>query len=149
MNGGLLHKMGIREWLVEKLQGKQSGFFVELSIGRINIKDLNNGILNKCYAESCIAGELRNDAVFFEQVDYHLTNMRKKQIDNLSVKDGRLLRAATRGILMKHDVLSVEPEIKGQVVSEDITPEEVVKLQEMKGQVDKETEKWLEKRPHQ
>lgn len=125
-------------WLNKKALKNASS--IDLSIGKVFFKPLNNGIVNKCKTNSCIGGTLLNDAYFFQLMDYQLTNMSKKQIDNLTVEDGRKLRNAVKDILRKHGVIRVEAQ--GQTDNKDISMEDAQKLNHMKTQADEDFKKW-------
>ena len=97
----------IKDWIIRMLNEKATKNMVkvELSTGVVYLKPLNNGILNKCRQNSCIAGNILNDPLFFNLMDYELSNMSKSQIDKLSVKDGTKLRETVRTILIEAKVV--------------------------------------------
>jgi len=134
----------IIDWLNKKALKNASS--VELSIGKVFLKPLTNGIVNKCKSQSCIVDTAMNDALFFQLMDYELTNMSKSQIDNLTVEDGKRLRNAVKDILRQHGVIRIEAQ--GQTDNKDISIEDAQKLKELKKQADEDIEKW-QKEQHQ
>ena len=84
--------------------------FVDLSVGRIYIKPLNNGIINSVAAKSTIAGSILNNAMYFGLMEYALVELKPKQIDALSVKDGENLRTKIKEILARHNLIITEEE---------------------------------------
>jgi len=134
----------IIDWLNKK--ALKNALSVELSIGRVFLKPLTNGIVNNCKSKSCIVDTAMNDALFFQLMDYELTNMSKKQIDSLTVKDGSKLRNAVKDILRKHGVIRIEAQ--GQKDNKEISIEDAEKLKELKKHADEDIEKW-QKEHHQ
>ena len=106
---------------------------VELSVGKIYLKPLTNGIVNKITTKSCIVGDVLNDGLFFQLMDYELANLSKKRVDSLSVPDGKLLRDKIKEVLMENKVISVDS---------GIPKEDKLKLDSMKLKVEEETKKW-------
>ena len=82
--------------------------FVDLSIGRVYIKPLNNGIINNVAAKSTIYGSVLNNAVYFQQMEYAIVNLKQKQIDALSIPDGTTLRTKIKEILTRHNLIKIE-----------------------------------------
>lgn len=122
--------MGLRDFLIKLLNKKTLQYVgrVELSIGVIYLKPLTYGMVNKCKQKSCIGGNIMNDPLFFELMDYELTNLSKKQIQQLSVADGNKLRDAIRDLLIKEGVVKIE----GTAHPENFNAEDIRKLDEMK-----------------
>ena len=82
--------------------------FVDLTIGRVYIKPLNNGIINKVTSRSTIYGSVLNNSFYFSMMEYELVVLKPKQIDGLSIKDGEKLRSKIKEILTRHGLITVE-----------------------------------------
>lgn len=108
-------------WLIKLLNNKVSKYygFIDLEIGKVYLKHLTNGIVNNCLKKSCLAGNITNDALFFQLIDYELCHLSKKQIDNLSVQDGKKLRDSIRELLLKEGVIKLSSEDKDEFSSKD------------------------------
>ncbi len=134
-------------WLIDWLNKKalKNASSVDLSIGKVFLKPLTNGMDNRCKTKSCIGGTLLNDAYYFQLMDYELTNMTKKQIDSLPPEDGKKLRNAVKDVLRKYNVIRVEAE--GQTDNKKISMEDAEKLKYLKEQNDKEIEQWQKAQP--
>jgi len=130
------------KWLINWLNKKalKNIHSVQLSTGLVYLNPLNNGMVNRCKSKSCIASDVLNDAYFFQLMDYELTNLTKRQIDNLSVKDGKKLRNAVKEILRKQGVIRIEAQ--GQIDNKTISVEDAQKLQQMKKETDEAIQKW-------
>jgi hypothetical protein len=128
----------IKDWLIGLLNKKVlfKGQSVVLSSGVVYLRPLTNGLVNKVRVKSCIAGDLLNEPLFFQLMDYELTRLSKKQIDSLSVDDGNILRDAVRDLLIKNGIVKVEG-AKGDFSAEDIR-----KIEDMKSQVKTDLAKW-------
>jgi len=132
----------IKGWLINWLNKGtlKNASKVELSIGIVYLRPLTNGILNEVKRKSTIAGTIMNDSYFFEFMDYKLTRLSRKQIQNLSVYDGNKLRIAVKELLKQNGVIKIE----GSKDADKLTVEEVEKLAQQKKDVDSELDKYYQ-----
>jgi len=82
--------------------------FVELTVGRVGFKPITNGMLNDITVKSTVINNVLNDNFFFQLFEYAIVDLSKKQIQNLSLKDGDKLRSKLKEILLRHDIIKVE-----------------------------------------
>ena len=82
-----------------------SGKTIPLSTGIVRIKVLTNGIVNSVLSQSCIVSGFQNKYFMLQLFEYALVDLSKKQIDNLSVKDGQKVRKVIKNILFEHEIL--------------------------------------------
>lgn len=85
-----------------------SDYTVNLSIGTVRFRKIKNGMLNKILNKSTVLGGVINNGIFISLFEQELCELSKKQIDNLTLKDGSKLREAVRNILVEHNILQVE-----------------------------------------
>ena len=122
--------MKIKELIIKWLnkEALKQGTAVELSVGKVYLKPLTIGMVNRANAKACIAEDLVNSPMFFNEMDYELTSLSKKEIDNLSVGDGQKLRNAIRNVLIKEKVVKIE----GASNAEGLSAEDLQHLHDQK-----------------
>jgi len=88
-----------------------SGDFVRLNSGkRVLFYELTNGIVNKVMARATYRGTNLNNPLFFQLMDYELVKLSKRQLDNLPISDGNIVREKVREILTRHKILVEDKE---------------------------------------
>ena len=96
-----------------RLFKKEIVSYAELSIGKVGIKPLRNGALNNIKSVSTIAKDIINENLFYQLMEYELTDLSLRQIKGLSVSDGKKLRAAIKDVLKRYDLrINFEPLIE-------------------------------------
>jgi len=133
----------IKEWLIGWLNKGTLKHVdkIELSIGIVYLKPLTNGALNRIRKESTVAGSILNDSYFFELMDYEMAQLSKKQIQNLSIKDGDKLRIAVKEILKQNNIIKIE----GTNNASELSIEEVEIKNRQKQEVKKELNDYYKK----
>jgi len=88
--------------LFKKKQVQLTDDFVELSIGRVYFKPILSGALNRIKLVSTITGEQLNLNLFYRLIEYETLNLEVKEIDNLSIQDGKKVRNKVKDILNRY-----------------------------------------------
>ena len=92
-----------------KKKEEYSADIVELSIGVVKFKEIKYGLINQAMSKSTIYGSLVNNNIFFQEFEYNITSLTKKEIDNLTPKDGEKLRNKVKEILKRYGLVKEEP----------------------------------------
>jgi hypothetical protein len=95
--------------LFKKKQVQLTDDFVELSIGRVYFKPILSGALNRIKLVSTITGEQLNLNLFYRLIEYETLNLEVKEIDNLSIQDGKKVRNKVKDILNRYGILNDIP----------------------------------------
>jgi hypothetical protein len=69
---------------------------IELSVGKILLKDLTWGEENDCYEAAEIHGGLIKNSIFYRHLEQKMTGKSKEWLDKLSKEDGSKLREAVK-----------------------------------------------------
>lgn len=85
--------------------------YINLSIGRVGIKPLTNGIVNKVAIKSTMQRDIINNALYFTLLQYELLDLSKRQIDGLSIKDADKVKLKIRQILIEHGLIQEVKEV--------------------------------------
>ena len=93
--------------------------YVDLSIGRVYIKPLYNGLVNKATINSTIVKDNLNSALFFYIIELGLTCLSRKKIAKLTVVDGDKLRNRIRDVLIRHGILTENKKENKSKISDD------------------------------
>lgn len=81
---------------------------INLSVGRIKVKPLTNGLVNKILAQSCIGGTVINKLYMLREFEYALLNLSKRKIDRLNLEDGDKVRDFIKKLLVKNKIIVIE-----------------------------------------
>ena len=93
---------------------KLSDDFIELKLPgnvikkKVRFYELTNGMANKIINLSTIAKDIVNENVMLTLFEYNLTNLKNKIIDNLSPKEGAILRNRIKLILQGHGLIEIQ-----------------------------------------
>jgi len=93
---------------------KLSNDFIELKLSgdvlrtKVQFYELTNGLANKIINNSTIAKDVINENVMLTLFEYNLTNLKPKQIDNLTPKEGTILRDKIKRILQGHGLIEIQ-----------------------------------------
>jgi len=83
--------------------------FVELSIGKVYLYVLTNGIRNKVYKRTVMSESMVNKSKFFNMFESELLPLNKKQFNNLSIKDGNKIRDRIIALLRENQIVFDAP----------------------------------------
>jgi len=81
--------------------------FVELSVGKAYYKPIINKILTKVEVMAT-QGNVLNNALYYLLMEREIVVLSKKKYDNLTMSDSQKLRAKTREILLRDNIVSEE-----------------------------------------
>lgn len=87
---------------------KLSKDYVNLSVGKVYFKELTNGIVNKVTTASTIGNNVINNNLYFQLMEYQLINLSKRQLDNLPIRDGDIVRKKVKEILLRNNLILKE-----------------------------------------
>jgi len=93
---------------------KLSDDFVELKLPgdvirtKVKFYELTNGLANKIINKSTIIKDVINENFMLTLFEYNLTNLKKKQIDTLTPKEGSILRNKIKLILQSHGLIEIQ-----------------------------------------
>jgi len=82
--------------------------FVDLTVGRVYIKPLTNGIINTVNSRATIFNNVLNNNLYFQLMEYKLVNLSRRKINKLTPDDGLKLRNKIKEILKRHGLITEE-----------------------------------------
>jgi len=90
---------------------KLSDDFVSLSIGKVYFFEVTHLDANVCENKSTIGG-VSHSNLYLQLMEYRITDLSKRKVDRLSIRDGNLLREKVKNILIQLGLFDVVEPVK-------------------------------------